>query len=167
MSEEEQSSQGLNKAAVTSQIHSIKLGSLWGVFLFGPFPSVYSVCVSLNCEAWGRVLLGWHQMYRCLHISFPHLALASGWWPHSNDIWNWIGRSWISLLAQMIKQEMLRPLQCRRPGFNPWVRKIPWRRKWQPTLVFLLGKFHRGAWQAAVHGMTKSQTRLSDSHTFR
>ena len=32
--------------------------------------------------------------------------------------------------------------QCRRPGFNPWVRKIPWRRKWQPTLVFLLGESH-------------------------
>ena len=28
-------------------------------------------------------------------------------------------------------------LQCGRPGFNPWVRKIPWRRMWQPTPVFL------------------------------
>ena len=27
-------------------------------------------------------------------------------------------------------------------GFDPWVRKIPWRRKWHPTLVFLCGKFH-------------------------
>ena len=26
---------------------------------------------------------------------------------------------------------------CRRRGFHPWVRKIPWRRKWQPTPVFL------------------------------
>ena len=33
-------------------------------------------------------------------------------------------------------------LQCRRPGFNPWVRKISWRRKWQPTPVFLPGKSH-------------------------
>ena len=33
-------------------------------------------------------------------------------------------------------------LQCRRLEFDPWVRKIPWRRKWQPTLVFLPGKFH-------------------------
>ena len=33
--------------------------------------------------------------------------------------------------------------QCRRCGFNPWVRKIPWRRKWQPTPVFLPGKSHR------------------------
>ena len=32
--------------------------------------------------------------------------------------------------------------QCRRPGFNPQVRKIPWRRKWQPTPVFLPRKFH-------------------------
>ena len=25
----------------------------------------------------------------------------------------------------------------KRLGFNPWVRKIPWREKWQPTPVFL------------------------------
>ena len=33
-------------------------------------------------------------------------------------------------------------LQCRRPGFDPWVRKIPWRKEWQPTPVFLPGAFH-------------------------
>ena len=33
-------------------------------------------------------------------------------------------------------------LWCRGPGFDPWVRKIPWRRKWQPTPVFLPGKSH-------------------------
>ena len=32
--------------------------------------------------------------------------------------------------------------QFRRDGFNPWVGKILWSRKWQPTLVFLLGKSH-------------------------
>ena len=32
---------------------------------------------------------------------------------------------------------------CRRKlRFNQWVRKIPWRRKWQPTPVFLPGKLH-------------------------
>ena len=30
----------------------------------------------------------------------------------------------------------------RRPGFKSWVRKIPWRRKWQPTPVILPGKSH-------------------------
>ena len=34
-------------------------------------------------------------------------------------------------------------LQCRRPGFKPWVRKIPWRRNWQPTPILLPGEFHR------------------------
>ena len=29
-----------------------------------------------------------------------------------------------------------------KPGFNPWVRKIPWRREWQPTPIFLPGEFH-------------------------
>ena len=33
-------------------------------------------------------------------------------------------------------------LQCRRPRFNPWVGKILWRRKWQPTPVLLPGKSH-------------------------
>ena len=28
------------------------------------------------------------------------------------------------------------------PGLDPWVRKIPWRRKWQPTPVFLAGISH-------------------------
>ena len=31
---------------------------------------------------------------------------------------------------------------CRRHGFDPWVRKIPWRSKWQPPPVFLPGKSH-------------------------
>ena len=33
-------------------------------------------------------------------------------------------------------------LQCRRPGFDCWVRKIPWRREWQPTPVSLPGESH-------------------------
>ena len=32
--------------------------------------------------------------------------------------------------------------QCRRHRFDPWVGKIPWRKKRQPTLVFLPGKCH-------------------------
>ena len=32
--------------------------------------------------------------------------------------------------------------RCRKHEFNSWVRKILWRRKWQPTPVFLSGKSH-------------------------
>ena len=35
-----------------------------------------------------------------------------------------------------------------RPGFDPWVRKIPWRRKWKPTPVFLPGESH--GWRSLV-----------------
>ena len=78
-------------------------------------------------------------------------------------------------------------LQCRRHGFDPWVGKIPWRRKWQPSLVYqpvlgdariqrwiegrpCPGRSHnlvvggtenpmgRGAWRVTVHSVTKSQT---------
>ena len=43
-----------------------------------------------------------------------------------------------SLVAQMVKN----PPQCRIPGLDPWVGKIPWRREWLPTPVFLPGEFH-------------------------
>ena len=33
-------------------------------------------------------------------------------------------------------------LQCQRPGFDPWVGNIPWRRQWQPAPVLLPGKSH-------------------------
>ena len=39
-------------------------------------------------------------------------------------------------------------LQWGRPGFHPWFGKIPWRRKWQPTPVLLLGKSH--GWRVLV-----------------
>ena len=41
-------------------------------------------------------------------------------------------------------------------GFDPWVGKIPWRRKWQPTPVFLPGEsMEGGAWWAIVHGIAR------------
>ena len=41
--------------------------------------------------------------------------------------------------------------QCRKHRFSPWVRKIPWRRKWQPTPVFSPGQAH-GQRSLAVYG---------------
>ena len=43
----------------------------------------------------------------------------------------------------VVKNPPANKRRCRRCSFDPWVRKIPWRRKWQPTLVFLPGKSHR------------------------
>ena len=53
--------------------------------------------------------------------------------------------------------------QCRRSGFDLWVRKILWRRKQQHTPVFLAGKYHG---QKSLVGYSpwgcKSQTQLND-----
>ena len=45
-------------------------------------------------------------------------------------------------------------------GFNPWVGKIPWRRTWQPTPVFLPGESHgqRGLAGYGPWGCTESDT---------
>ena len=58
------------------------------------------------------------------------------------------------------------PCQCRRRKkhrFDPWVRKIPWGRKWQPLEDPCLEKsMDRGAWWATVHEVTKRWTQLSN-----
>ena len=59
--------------------------------------------------------------------------------------------------------------KCERCGFNPWVRKTPCRRKWQPTPVLLPAESH-GQRSLAVHSVTKSGThlkRLSSSSSSR
>ena len=53
--------------------------------------------------------------------------------------------------------------RCRRLRFGPWVKKIPQRRKWQATMVFLPKNSHREAWRAILHGVTKSWIQLTDS----
>jgi len=54
-------------------------------------------------------------------------------------------------------------LQCRKPNFDPWVGKIPRRRKWQPTPGLLPGKIHG---HRSLKGYSpsghKRQTRLND-----
>ena len=41
------------------------------------------------------------------------------------------------------KESACQRMSYKRGRFDPWVGEIPWRRAWQPTLVFLLGESHR------------------------
>ena len=43
--------------------------------------------------------------------------------------------------------------------FNPWVRKIPWRKEWQPTPVFLPGESHG---QMSLGGYSPWGSKVSD-----
>ena len=63
------------------------------------------------------------------------IKLVEGWWLR-----------WLSIC-----------LQCRRPGFDPRVGKIPWRRKWQPTPVLLPGKSHGHSPQGCKESDTTEQ----------
>ena len=78
------------------------------------------------------------------------------WWPwESKARWHaqrqWPFEGWSSpqsglktRIWRRVYQVVQSLRQCRRlkkHRLNPWVRKIPWRRKWQPTPVFLPGKF--------------------------
>ena len=50
----------------------------------------------------------------------PHVMMLLPWWLSG-------------------KESALQCRKCRRLRFNSWIRKIPWRRAWQPTLLFLPG----------------------------
>ena len=57
-------------------------------------------------------------------------------------------------------------VQCRRHRFNPWLGKIPWRRKWHPLQCsHLENPMDRGGWRAAVHGVTRSPLQLKQLST--
>ena len=49
--------------------------------------------------------------------------------------------------------------QCKRHGLEPWARKSPWRRKWQPTPVFLSRKSHG---QKSLEGYSPCGCKESD-----
>ena len=48
----------------------------------------------------------------------------------------------VEIRASQVAQWLRNRLQCRRLRFDPWVTKIPWRRKWQSAPVILPGKSH-------------------------
>ena len=54
-------------------------------------------------------------------------------------------------------------MQCWRPGFHPWVGKVPWRGEWQPTPAFLPGGFHgqRSLVGCSPWGLRVSENQIS------
>ena len=52
-------------------------------------------------------------------------------------------RKWgASQVVLVVKNSPANADRRKRHGFDPWMGKIPWRRAWQPTVVFLPGEFH-------------------------
>ena len=102
--------------------------------------------------------------YSCLENPMDRGA----WWATVHGVVK--SRAWLSDLtyycfpgALGVKNLPTSAGEKKRRRFDPLVRKIPWRREWQLTPVFLPGESHGwGAWWATVHGVTKNRTQLSD-----
>ena len=79
---------------------------------------------------------------------------------------SWISTILICYIRGFPHSSVGKESQCRRPGFNSWVGKIPWRTNWQPTPVFLPGE---SPGQRRLVGNSpwghKSRTWLSDYTT--
>ena len=81
---------------------------------------------------------------------------------------------WVALaksFALSLKSNAIRKQSCGqernpapgRPGFDPYLGKIPWRRSWQPSPVFLPGEFPRTEESCGLQFMgSQSQTWVSD-----
>ena len=79
------------------------------------------------------------------------------------QVYNWTGYKNLKIIPTWWLRQQSICLQCGRLSFDPWVGKTPWRRKWKPTPVLLLGKFH-GLRSLVGYSpwVAKSQTRLSN-----
>ena len=77
-----------------------------------------------------------------------NLACCSPWGHKESYVTEWLSNNnkFCYRLPWWLSCEIC--LQCRRPRFNSWVKKIPWRRAWLPTPVFLPGEFH--GWRSLV-----------------
>ena len=108
---------------------------LYMTFFFFLFYS-FRLCFILRVQAWEASPISWFSV--TLMVSTWFLKLTSLHCPQSH------GSGHISCLPGGTTGEEP-ACQCRRHnrcGFDPWVRKIPWRRAWKPTPVFLPGQSH-------------------------
>ena len=99
--------------------------------------------------------MDWTMELDCVHGLDPYLSPYTSPWIGPILLENSIGlhSPWCLKESDTTKQLSLSlsrvtlwykesACQCRRHRFNPWVGKSPWRKKWQPTLVFMPGKSH-------------------------
>ena len=99
---------------------------------------------------WKRLHTVWFQLcdflekamlWRQRKIRYFRGLGVEGWIGRAERIYPWVQTVYfLGFLGGSDGKEST--CQCRRLGFNSWVRNIPWRRKWPPTPVFLPGKSH-------------------------
>ena len=116
-------------------------------------PAVSASCNPHSCVSWGSDLFLSPPLSSSTRLALFYALLPKTpvpwslqWQLRSHEmLYRWHNNGIFSLVvAQMVKH--LPAMQ--ETEFNRWVRKIPWRRKWQPTAIHLPGKFH--GWRSLV-----------------
>ena len=106
--------------------------------------------IHLNIKKERKILSNWNSNKEILVVYF-----------YNNSNQDLLHTSWPCSCMAHGKESTCQYERGKRCGFDPWVGKIPWKKKWQPSLVFLPGKsMDTGAWWAIAHGVTES-TQLS------
>ena len=97
-------------------------------------------------------------------LIFPMMALI----PFHNITWLYplLGASQVvKNLGLVVKNSPTNPGDIRETGFDPWVGKIPWSKKWQPRCHYSILAWRiptdRGTWWSTLHRVTKSRTQLT------
>ena len=106
---------------------------------------IFSVCFYPSLLILGSVFMFECLDFVCMSTTCPLVGLTMEWPGCKSDFFSslYVGMEkgvhsrWFS--GQEYACQCRR---CRRCRFYPWLRKIPWRRKWQPTPVFLPGESH-------------------------
>ena len=78
-----------------------------------------------------------HSAFSVVHLSHSYMTTGK-----TIALTRWTFVSIVMSLFPGISDGKKSACWCRSPRFNPWVGKIPWRREWKPTSVFLSGEFH-------------------------
>ena len=113
-------------------------------------------------QVWKKQACPWNQFSVCLYVIFTFNYMKYYWLlPISSN--SWLKYAQVICLQDLNFQMAFQVLsrkesscQGRRPrrrSFNPWVEKMPCKRKWQPAPIFLPKKFHgQRSWWATVMG---------------
>ena len=104
-----------------------------------------TLCDLMNCSPPGSSAVGFSRQgyWRSLPCPPPEdLCSPSQGNSHLLRLLHWQADSLPLALGFPVAQLVNNPPACRRPGFDPWVGKIPWRREWLPTPVFWPAEFH-------------------------
>ena len=92
----------------------------------------------LQCGCWGQNVQNFIRYFDYLFLSRGYICFSKNRKEQERNFWKIMGTKGNQWLRQYKESSAMWETR-----FDPWVRKILWRREWLPTSVLLSGEFHR------------------------